>query len=432
MNMFLIFFSFFYSTIFFFLIIFEVTKKTMNRMSLFRQYGQIPIQKKKKQRLANNDDLIMQDDLVMTYRNTVSKNVPPVLVESSYQSRTKTIPTFPSDDLLNSKKTDSNQGSDDTNHTQTLDSNSSRSGDTTISTKTDASSVLKSQSQTLNYQNDSQQKFHSDDIKKQNQQFGQSTKEAKTNSGGPYVNSSISQSHQQLSEELSEKKHSESRKTVKKRRSSSVDTLDSQSTPVQNVVKNNKIEIDAEPVLKRMAEPIRNRLTVNLPLNDLNVAQVQSKITLDAMEKSIADIRQQTDDQIKDISDITQSVRDIQIKVASLTQKAELISGKLTVLDDWMDGLEAAGDTMKIQALEVGVKFISYISSLILLIFHSLAMANPISWFRRRKKNKEQELKEESTTDEATDPGFDTSPFSSPAPSRTSSVYSNQPDSPNS
>ena len=400
----------------------------MNRMNLFRQYGQIPIPKKKKQRVTNNDDLIMQDDLVMTYRNTVSNNVQPVLVESSYQSRTKTIPKFPSDDFYNSKKTDSNQGSDDANHTLAIDSNSSISGET-ISAKAETNSQ-KSQSQASNFQTDLQQKYNSDNMRRNSQQLPQTQKETKTNSGGPYYNASISQSHQQLSEEVSEKKHSESRKSGKRRRSSSIEFTDLKSAPI---IRRNSVQIDAEPILKRMGEPIRNRLNVNLPLKDLNVAKVQSKITLDAMDRSITDIKKQADEQVKDISDITQSVRDIQIKVASVTQKAELISSKLTVLDDWMDGLEAAGDTMKIQAIEVGVKFISYISSLILVIFHSLAMANPISWFRRKKKNKENEYKEESTTDEATDPGFETSPFSSPVPSRTSSAYSNPPpDSPNS
>lgn len=160
--------------------------------------------------------------------------------------------------------------------------------------------------------------------------------------------------------------------------------------------------IEAEPVITRIAEPIRNRLTVNLPIDELNVAKVQAKVSLETMEKNIENISRVTEATTRKLKDAAQNMRDVQLNAMNLAQTADIISGKLNVLDDWMDGLEGAGDTVKIQAIEVGVKFISILSSLILVIWHSILAANPFK-LCRRKKNKTKKIEAEDTTDEATD-----------------------------
>ena len=161
-------------------------------------------------------------------------------------------------------------------------------------------------------------------------------------------------------------------------------------------------KIDAEPIISRIAEPIRNRLTVNLPIDELNVATVQAKVSLETMEKNIENISKLTKATTRELKDTAQNMRDVQLNAMNLAQTADIISGKLNVLDDWMDGLEGAGDTVKIQVIEVGVKFISILSSLILVIWHSILAANPFK-LCRRKKNIVKKIKAEDTTDEATD-----------------------------
>lgn len=66
-----------------------------------------------------------------------------------------------------------------------------------------------------------------------------------------------------------------------------------------------------------------------------------------------------------------------------VTQTAEAVISKVSVLDDWIDGLENAGSGIKIQLIEWAVRFVSLISALFVFIWRTMQRVNP---FRRQSE----------------------------------------------
>ncbi|EAY16271.1 hypothetical protein TVAG_423240 [Trichomonas vaginalis G3] len=167
------------------------------------------------------------------------------------------------------------------------------------------------------------------------------------------------------------------------------------------------IQIDPDPIIKRIDEPIRNRLQAQLPIQELNFVSVQAEATIEYMQQDIDQIDTRVISTSKKVGEISQKIRLLQGKAVSLTQTTEAINAKLTVLDDWLDGLEGVGGNYKMRLIEFIVKMFTFISSLFLLLWNSLKAMNPMKW-RFRKDTKietKQEKDQDSTTDDMTEPG---------------------------
>lgn len=147
--------------------------------------------------------------------------------------------------------------------------------------------------------------------------------------------------------------------------------------------------IQNEDLVKKMSEPIRRRLVVNLPTADFEARRVQVTTALDMAEQDVDEIS----DNVKQIHDsliqLSRDSRGISEKSMDLTQTAEAVLSKVNVMADWIDGLGKVGSGLKIQLIEWIVKFVSFLSSLLLLLYQTIRKANPLALLRKKGKKKE-------------------------------------------
>lgn len=168
-----------------------------------------------------------------------------------------------------------------------------------------------------------------------------------------------------------------------------------------------QIQVFPDSFMKRMDEPIRNRINVELPMQELNAVTTQVKTTIDFLHQDIETIDTNVIRTNKKIGEVSQKIRLLQGKAVSLSQTTEAVNAKLTVLDDWLDGLEGAGGSFKMRTIEFFVKMFTFISSLFLLLWNSIKSLNPLKWHLKKKQQieKKDDISPESTTDDLTEPG---------------------------
>jgi len=159
------------------------------------------------------------------------------------------------------------------------------------------------------------------------------------------------------------------------------------------------------PVISMINEPVHNRMAFDLPLSQLSCYATKNDALVESIGESIRNIEKNVEKTNSRISELDNSVRNLSGKTISLSQTSEVVLGKLSVLDDWIEGLGKAGGDIKMQAIEWFVKLLSLLSSLVLLFWNSIKRLIP-----KRKKEKLLAVQKSvriipSATDESTGPG---------------------------
>ena len=143
----------------------------------------------------------------------------------------------------------------------------------------------------------------------------------------------------------------------------------------------NQLVNDSDELLTKFGEPLRRRLNVELPLEKFAAAAMQAGVCLRLMEARVRTTATSVEEVNRTLVDLSQGVRSISEKSMDVTQTAEAVISKVSVLDDWIDGLENAGSGIKIQLIEWAVRFVSLISALFVFIWRTVQKINP---FRRQ------------------------------------------------
>ena len=143
----------------------------------------------------------------------------------------------------------------------------------------------------------------------------------------------------------------------------------------------NQLVNDSDELLAKFGEPLRRRLHVELPLERYAAAAMQAGVCLRLMEARVRTTVTSVEEVNRTLVDLSQGVRSISEKSMDVTQTAEAVISKVSVLDDWIDGLENAGSGIKIQLIEWAVRFVSLISALFVFIWRTVQKVNP---FRRQ------------------------------------------------
>ena len=168
--------------------------------------------------------------------------------------------------------------------------------------------------------------------------------------------------------------------------------------PVKRPLPKDEEEIKYDDLLDQLSESVQRRLVVNLPLNSLQAKNEQVNAALDSLEKHVKDISDdvnETHDALIQLSTESRSVSEMSMK---LNQTTEAVVSKVSVMADWIDGLEKVGSGLKIQFIEWFVKFISFLSSLLLLVYQTVRKANPARLWS--KKTEIYEIKKRYNSEE--------------------------------
>lgn len=140
---------------------------------------------------------------------------------------------------------------------------------------------------------------------------------------------------------------------------------------------------DGDEIISKFGKPLRQRLCVQLPNEKFAAADLQASVSLRLTEKRVHTTIETVDALNQTLVDLSQRVRSISEKSMDVTQTAEAVISKVSVLDDWIDGLENAGSGIKIQLIEWAVRFVSLISALFVFIWRTMQRVNP---FRRQSE----------------------------------------------
>jgi hypothetical protein len=142
-------------------------------------------------------------------------------------------------------------------------------------------------------------------------------------------------------------------------------------------------KIEGTPIIQQLSEPLRARARVDLPLGQFEISKLQTDVTLEQLESRVDRINHSTEEMNSKLINLSQSVRTLSEKSMDVTQTAEVVVSKLSVMDDWIDGLESTGSGLKMQAIEWMVRLVSLLSALLLFIWRAVGALNP---FRKKEK----------------------------------------------
>jgi hypothetical protein len=142
-------------------------------------------------------------------------------------------------------------------------------------------------------------------------------------------------------------------------------------------------KIEGTPIITQLSAPLRARAEVNLPLTQFEIHKSQTDVTVEQLESRVGRIGRATEEANSKLMALSQNVRTLSEKSMDVTQTAEVVVSKLSVMDDWIDGLKGTGSGLKMQFIEWMVRLVSLLSALLLFIWRALGALNP---FKRKEK----------------------------------------------
>lgn len=139
---------------------------------------------------------------------------------------------------------------------------------------------------------------------------------------------------------------------------------------------------DDSVIVKQISPLIRRKFQVELPNKKFEHYTIQTNESIDEINKSIKEIDENVSKTNEEIKNISEQLNTISEKSERITQTADYVYKRLSIMGDWVDGLESSGSMFKITLIEWAVKFLTFLSSLFLLLW------NPIKkLFRFGKKS---------------------------------------------
>ena len=142
--------------------------------------------------------------------------------------------------------------------------------------------------------------------------------------------------------------------------------------------------VENQDLIDKLGEPIRRRLVINLNTSEFQARRLQANAALDEVEVNVAKISVTANETNAALNKLFNNSRSISEKSMDLTQRTEAVMSKVNVMADWINGLENVGSGLKIQVIELLVKFVSFLSSLLLLFYQTVRKANPFALLRKK------------------------------------------------
>ncbi|EAY19395.1 hypothetical protein TVAG_101130 [Trichomonas vaginalis G3] len=136
------------------------------------------------------------------------------------------------------------------------------------------------------------------------------------------------------------------------------------------------INDDPSTFVPLISQPLRQRLEINLPINEYNAARLQTTLGINSTSDRIEDLENTTASAEEQINTIHNKMEEVMIKSQILNQTAQVVSQKLTALNELADSLDKSQENTFIYSFGWIVWVLSVISQLLSYIYQGIRKQN--------------------------------------------------------
>jgi hypothetical protein len=124
--------------------------------------------------------------------------------------------------------------------------------------------------------------------------------------------------------------------------------------------------------IKRLEGPLSQKLTLNLPINDLNAASATSRVQCAFVEDQLAALEAMVasgEQQLEEIQPVFEAIAN---RTQNLTRTANVVSAKLDALEERMNEEGLRSYSLSVELVRFFISFFSFLATLLVLVWNRL------------------------------------------------------------
>ncbi|OHT01360.1 hypothetical protein TRFO_07599 [Tritrichomonas foetus] len=152
-----------------------------------------------------------------------------------------------------------------------------------------------------------------------------------------------------------------------------------QPEPQKKVVQviDDQVECSQSNVIFSFQRAFSDRLSINLPLDELNAASLRADVLLSMVKDKTENLDKSLSGTESKMEEVSYQMEVIIAKTHSITQTSAVINSKLKHMDEWIESIDTNTSNLKLQITE----FFVSVFSLLTVIFS-------LMWFSFRRESK--------------------------------------------
>lgn len=131
-------------------------------------------------------------------------------------------------------------------------------------------------------------------------------------------------------------------------------------------------EVSETDILSIFQNSFSERITINLPLDELNASSLRADVLLSMVKDKAQNLDKSVTDTEKKVEEVSNQMKSIINKSRSITQTATVINAKLVNIDEWIDRIGTDKSDFKISIVEFFVSIFSILTTILSLMWFSL------------------------------------------------------------
>lgn len=133
----------------------------------------------------------------------------------------------------------------------------------------------------------------------------------------------------------------------------------------------NEESVPERDVLSTFQNSFSERITINLPLDELNASSLRADVLLSMIKDKAELLDKSVTDTEKKMDEVSTQMKSIINKSRSITQTAAVINAKLVNIDDWIDRIGSDKSDFKINIVGFFVSLFSILTTILSLMWFS-------------------------------------------------------------
>jgi len=121
-----------------------------------------------------------------------------------------------------------------------------------------------------------------------------------------------------------------------------------------------------------ISDPVQKRLTIDLPVSQLNSSALKTQISIQKNQKGLQDLEKSVEKTEARLLEVKSQIQDIVTKSDVLTKNAELISKKMSIVNEWFDTIDNSKTSAIVEGIEWFVWFFSFLTAILMFIWKSI------------------------------------------------------------
>ena len=153
-------------------------------------------------------------------------------------------------------------------------------------------------------------------------------------------------------------------------------------------------EDDPKMAISQLGSILEQRLDIELPVEELNIARIQTSISLNLAEDRVSDFEHKVERAQKEVEKLENSMAKIVEKSTVLDQTAQVVTQKLAALNEWADTIDSTQTNIAASLIGWFLWLFSLLEAILTFVWGGLRIS-----FSKNKENEEKLENEEQEND---------------------------------